>query len=84
LGAVYGVLWRYQHGDGIVDGEDHEREENRGDEQRLRRRAALLDLIDTNPKKPKALQQCQLFLAKSGPLTWSWKHHRCLRGHREP
>ncbi|CRK33933.1 hypothetical protein BN1708_006202, partial [Verticillium longisporum] len=54
LGAVDGVLGRDEHGDRIVDGEDDEGQHDGGDEQGLRRRAALADLEDADPEEADA------------------------------
>ncbi|CRK18528.1 hypothetical protein BN1708_012373 [Verticillium longisporum] len=54
LGAVDGVLGRDEHGDGVVDGEDDEGQHDGGDEQGLRRRAALADLEDADPEEADA------------------------------
>lgn len=54
LRAIYGVLWRHEHADGIVDGEDGEREHDGGDEQRLGGSSAAADLEDADPEEADA------------------------------
>ena len=49
-----GVLWRNDHSDGVVDGEDNESEENSCHQEGLGRSMALADLEDGDPEEANA------------------------------
>lgn len=54
LGAKRGILRRNHGEDGVVDGEDDQRQHYSSNQESLRKGPTLLDLKDANPQEPNA------------------------------